>query len=109
MVVLVEFGEDVIDGTVDHIHRDLAFFAGFDETAEKFFSFDGFAGSVALDDAEFGAFDLFVGGEAGAAFEALATSADRGAVLRRTGIDHLIEEMTTLDTAHGGKGTGRRL
>lgn len=99
-VVPVEFAKDIVDRTTDDIHRDLSFFARLHETAKKLFAIDCLTGPVAFDHAEFGSFDLFISGEAGSAIEALPSTADRGAVLGGTGIDHLVLVATTLNTAH---------
>ncbi len=80
-VVFVEFGEDFVYRSADDVHGDFSFFARFDEAAEEFFAVDGFASAVTFDDAEFGTFDLFVGGEAGSAVEAFAATSDRSSVL----------------------------
>lgn len=109
-VVAVEFGEDFFDGAVEAVHGDGAFFAGLDEAAHEFFAMDGLACAVAFDDAEFGAFDLFVGGVAVGAAEALAAAADGGAVLRHSGVEDLIFERAALNAPHlGEQDEGRNL
>lgn len=106
-VVLVEFGEDFLHGAVEAIHGDGAFLAGLDEAAEELFAIEGFAGAVLLDDAEFGALDLFVGRVAIGAGEAFATTTNGRSVLRHTGIDHFVLLGTTLNAPHAlGDKTG---
>ena len=79
-MVAMEFGEDFVDGAVDPLHGDFSFLAGLHETPEELLAIDGLAAAVFLDDAEFGALDLFVGCEAGTTVEAFAATTNGGTV-----------------------------
>ena len=97
---LVELGEDFVDGAVDALHGDLALFTGFNEPPEKFLAVDGLTAAVVLDDAEFCALYLFVGGKARAAVEAFASSSNRRTILGTPGVDNLVLVGPALDTTH---------
>ena len=100
-VISVEFGKHFVHGAVDAIHRDRPFFAGFDQAVADLFAVDGLACAIAFHHAEFGPLDLFVGGVAVGAVEALPASADSGAILRHPGVENLVLEGSTLNTSHG--------
>ena len=102
-VVLVKLCEDFFDCAVESLHRDGAFFAGFDEAAEEFFAVEGLAGTVAFDDSQLGALNLLVGGVTVLALQALASAPSSGAVFRHTRVDDFVFEGTTLNTAHKRK------
>lgn len=100
-VVFVKVGEDFFDGAVEAVHGDGALFAGFDEAAHELFAVEGLEGAVAFDDAEFGSFDVFVGGVAVGAVQALPAAAYGGPVLRRAGVEDFVFLGATLDATHG--------
>jgi len=80
MMIFVKLAQDFIHCAPNLIHGNFSLFAGFDEAAKKLLSINSFSRSVTFDYSQFGAFDLFIGGEARATIEALAPAPDRRAV-----------------------------
>jgi hypothetical protein len=76
----VKFIDDIFGGLFDGFDTDGAFFAGFGDAIEEFFTSKVFADAVAFDDAEVAPLEVFVGGEAFSAVVAFAASSDGGAV-----------------------------
>ena len=91
-MVLVQLGEDFFHRSVESVHGDGTFFAGFHETAEEFLTVQSLAGPIALHYAELGALDLLIGGVAVATLEALATTTRSRPVLRHTRVDDFVFE-----------------
>src|ERR671916_2615222 len=92
---------------LNFIHRllerdeaDGAFLARFGETVYQLAAFKRLMGAVAFDDAELGALDLLVGGEAVRALEADAAAADAGRIPGLARVDDLVVAKPALWTTH---------
>src|SRR5690606_9469025 len=81
------------------VDRPLA--AGDLDAAHQFFAVEGLAGAPRLEHRDFAQLDSLEGGETRAAILALATAADRGAILGRTAVLHLTVFVAAVGTAHG--------
>lgn len=98
-------GFDFVDDVVDeHVHLgvgDGALDGGVGDGGAQFGAVEVLVAAIALEDVEDGLDDLFVGGEAVAAFGADAAAADDFAVADGAGVDHFVVVVETLGAAHG--------
>lgn len=99
-VIILQLEDDFLDGFVDDIHGNRALLAGFDNTAEKFVSFEILTPSIALDHGERSLFQGLVGGEAVGAFQTFAATTNRAPVFGHPGVDDFVIMAATSNTSH---------
>jgi hypothetical protein len=92
--------DNFFDGPLEGIVTDWAFLACLDHSAQKLLPVKWFVPAVSLNHPQFPVFDLFVGRKTVLARQALATSADCRARLRRARVDYLVFKVSAFWAPH---------